>query len=1241
MKIRSLVVFLALGLASACDSDSGGGGGGAAGKGAGRALKGPVDGATVEVLELLATGALGGERGSGTTDASGAFVVDVGLAPGWAVVRVTGGTFVDEDTGANATIDAAAPLLGFVDVQEAPGELAVTPLTTIAVALAQALAHDPEATVADSVENALLAIGAHFGLADLALVLPADLTAGPVAAGPEADAAIVVAALSESAADHGVSALEFTHALARDAADTRFDGLAFGAPIALGGGTLAPTAATSELATGVADFLGSPRNSSGLTAADTGVDEVLAASTGALVRPALLRALSDGYGLVDEPVDARLEATGLPASAEVLVAGQSLSVALQSADALEFVIPAGLPTGRHDLVVRDPASGVRARLRAAIEVFDLLDTPTITRISPPTGPPRGGTLLRIEGSNLGPRTVVRVDGLPSGFFGPISTDFPRSLTIIAPPHAPGPVQIEVQNPGLAPVFLVDAFEYRTDDLRANPGLAPATTVFGAFRLFADDADGVTAQVLTGRATLADFPPEFSLADHTASEVLPAIASRSRSGLVDLAPESLAQAFRLSDQVNGLADFVRVRQNEHNRVALGTTDSGIVCAFPEPLDARVDLVARAYWVNGIEANPGTALLRQKTGWLELDQELRGSANLRVHARGLDGAAPSLTLETWTLAWNLQDNGSLNVLRTLADVDQLLTGRTSANADLVFLEFAADDGTLGFYLLTPLAFGDESGAFGGWTGGVLEQRVADDGLGGQESAFESGEECALVSGVESGLVTGDSPARAELAFRRTTRSARSDPAGAFAETVGARELDVTPSGRVLSGDDLVGYLGSTSGLMLALGEFPDGAVPAPDAGRALGIGGATFRASRESRDSIASTRVMVAAEAKLEESGAFRRQELATEMFVVDLERLAPPTVDGVEIALAGSLPQLAEQGLSGFRKASVRDGTGTVTTTRGVPPPFLAQVGFAVVDDELQLFATAETEPGGRFAGASFPRWIASGTIGNDGEVAALRGSDEFLGDGLFFLVALGGGTLPLPAPTLEATAMRLGLDFTLGVPSAVVSSRTQLEFDGSGTFAATTTARTLFETGATALTSTSGLGSHPPPGQTLRMTVPDGTVREWMTFWTPSLDAFYGFDDTIGSDQVELVLGMMPALQGGQFGDDERSFIGLELDPLASRATTRRLFFRSSDLAFLSGDGFTSRRDAAHHLLPARELSSASPTELGQGEARLTLDSASALEPHLQVVFGAREDAIAQGAILEPARLHLLSSQEE
>ena len=1205
MKVRILgFVLIAIGVAG-CDDD--GGGGGASGFASGVAVKGAVADADVTVLALRPTGVLGGELGSGSSGATGEFEVPVDSL-GWAAVRVTGGAFVDEVTGAQATIPTDEPLLGFADVQSAPADFAVTPLTTIAFPLLALFAHDPEATLDDSVHNALAAVGNHFGLADIGTIVPADLTAGPLAAGPQADAGAVVAGIAQLADGAGVATTAMIRALASDAADARFDGALFGEPIPLGGGTLASSAASADLAAATADFLASARNASGLTAADTLVDDVLAVATGVLDRPIQVRALVNGFGTRTLAVGARLRARDLPASPQVLIDGQALQITSRTADELAFSVPAGLPLGFHDLVLVDLDTDLRARLRAAIEVFDLSDTQTITKIAPATGPLTGGTFLRIEGTGFTPLTGVEVGGLPAAR---VSADFPRSMVVRTLPHAAGAADVTVRN-GQLVVTAVDAFEYRSKDVRSNPDLPSPTTpiVFGAFRFFSDDVAGTSAHVLSGRSTFTSADQgSFSLDELVSTQAAPAILVRDRSGTSSQSTESLGKAFLLSDTTHGLSDFVRGFTSEANGVSLGATADGPACFFPEPTDLHVDALVRSYWVNGIEVNLAQGMVRQKTGWLELDEALFGSASLLVHGRDLAAATAANGAESWNLRWTLEENGTFHGLRTIGQAEESLTGRFSADGQLGFLTLKGSDGTLGYYLVSPLQFGIESAAFGGWSGGYVEHELVDDGLGGQESAFESG--------IERRLVGGPDLDRAQLVFRRATRTTELQAESAFRERVSASELDVTPSGRVFRDDDLIGYVNPRAGIQLALGAFPDERDFQGGIERALGIGAAVFRESRKTLRSLEPELEQIALGAKLQETGATRVQEVGTDLFALTLAPDAAPELDGVVVPLAGTIPALEAATLLGVHKRTRRDGTGAVTTTRGLPPAWGAQVGYAFVDDELELFATAVTQAAGRFGGASMPRWLASGTLGNDGAVAVLRGSDEVLGDTLMFLVADRG--VQLPPPVLDMTALEL--DYEPGTPSSVTSARTELVF-GAGTIAATATSQTKSEAGV--FTTASVADSGPlsvPTGQDFRMVVPNGPApdREWQTFWTPSGEAFFGIDDTPAVDRAGIVLGVQPAFGGGSFVDDDRVLIGIELDPESSRATTEQLLLSPRVGSILSGELVTSARGAVHALLGSQAFAAVAATDLGAGQARMQFVGQI---PVLSFLFDSRDEAI-------------------
>lgn len=90
MKAGILGLIVASVGVSSCD-DSSSGGGGATAFASGVAVKGPVADATVTVVALRPTGALGAVLGEGTSSATGEFEVPIDDYLGWVGVRVTGG----------------------------------------------------------------------------------------------------------------------------------------------------------------------------------------------------------------------------------------------------------------------------------------------------------------------------------------------------------------------------------------------------------------------------------------------------------------------------------------------------------------------------------------------------------------------------------------------------------------------------------------------------------------------------------------------------------------------------------------------------------------------------------------------------------------------------------------------------------------------------------------------------------------------------------------------------------------------------------------------------------------------------------------------------------------------------------------------------------------------------------------------------------------------------------------------
>jgi hypothetical protein len=101
----------------------------------GIASKGLISGGTVSVHAIDNNGQKGSLLGSATTDSDGHYAVVIDY-DGLILVEITGGTYIDEATG--QTKDLVEPLRAALPYTSGDVDVAVTPLTEIAVRLAEA-----------------------------------------------------------------------------------------------------------------------------------------------------------------------------------------------------------------------------------------------------------------------------------------------------------------------------------------------------------------------------------------------------------------------------------------------------------------------------------------------------------------------------------------------------------------------------------------------------------------------------------------------------------------------------------------------------------------------------------------------------------------------------------------------------------------------------------------------------------------------------------------------------------------------------------------------------------------------------------------------------------------------------------------------------------------------------------------------------------------------------------------------
>jgi hypothetical protein len=274
--LKILFSMLALSIITAC-----GGGGGATVQGSisGTATKGPVSNATMTAY-AISNGQIGAQIATATSDANGNFTMTTGGYAGPVMLQMSGGTYTDEATGtpmSMATGDVMAAVMPTVAAGANVTGIQVTPVTAMAQTRAQAMTGGmTDANIA----AANTAMGNYFMVSDILHIRPMNpLVAGSgIAVGITQDMknyGLTMAAMSQSAKTLNMTVSSaFVTAMMSDASDGFMNGRMGASPVTMAmvtgmmGGTMAPAAGTSGLATAMTDFMGSTKNVSGLTAAN-------------------------------------------------------------------------------------------------------------------------------------------------------------------------------------------------------------------------------------------------------------------------------------------------------------------------------------------------------------------------------------------------------------------------------------------------------------------------------------------------------------------------------------------------------------------------------------------------------------------------------------------------------------------------------------------------------------------------------------------------------------------------------------------------------------------------------------------------------------------------------------------------------------------------------------------------------------------------------------------------------------
>jgi hypothetical protein len=281
-----LVLFLAIGSSLLLSGCGGGGGGGTTststpgvnGTIMGTAVKGPVNGATVTAFGING-GGMGAQLGAGTTDTQGNFSLSIGAYTGPVMLRMTGGTYTNEATGASMAMQAGdimTTMMPQAIAGAAMGGVQITPLTSMAQAMAQAMSGGMTPA---NITAANTATGNYFSVSDIVFTRPMNPLTPGSGTGATQDMrnyGMVLAAMSQYALSIGMPISSgMVTAMMNDASDGIMNGMMGNTQINMGGmggmmGTnpMSTNAGTSGLANAMIAFMGSAMNRSGLTATD-------------------------------------------------------------------------------------------------------------------------------------------------------------------------------------------------------------------------------------------------------------------------------------------------------------------------------------------------------------------------------------------------------------------------------------------------------------------------------------------------------------------------------------------------------------------------------------------------------------------------------------------------------------------------------------------------------------------------------------------------------------------------------------------------------------------------------------------------------------------------------------------------------------------------------------------------------------------------------------------------------------
>lgn len=237
----------------------------------GTAVKGPISGGTVTAYAIT-NGAIGMQLATGTTDSQGNFNMSIGDYSGVVMLQMSGGTYVDEATGATVSMepgDVMTTVMTALSTGSTVTGIQITPLTSMAQAMAQNMSGGMTVT---NIDAANTNVGNYFMVSDILYTKPMNPLVPGSGVGATQDMinyGMAIAAMTQYAKNNGMtSSSGIVTVMMNDASDGVLNGMMANHPIiigSLGGAPMPSTTGTSGLATAMTQFMGSSMNQSGIS----------------------------------------------------------------------------------------------------------------------------------------------------------------------------------------------------------------------------------------------------------------------------------------------------------------------------------------------------------------------------------------------------------------------------------------------------------------------------------------------------------------------------------------------------------------------------------------------------------------------------------------------------------------------------------------------------------------------------------------------------------------------------------------------------------------------------------------------------------------------------------------------------------------------------------------------------------------------------------------------------------------